>query len=234
MAIHNGFELSKWFEVEIPPTNNYIYILSEVLFQLNRVLRKIKLPLLGISDDHHLDDSKILHEGWYQDKKYFEKVGGPRFIDNIDLGDDNRKILDDILSSNSVSVHIRRGDFLLPKNVKTVGGICTPEYYVKSIKKICQFIPDAKFFFFSDDPEYVINTYKELNKVVVSCNKGERSFYDIYLMSHCKNMILANSTFSCWAAYLNQSANVVICPPKWNHKENPDLSLKKWIVVDSI
>ncbi len=232
LNLHNGFELSKWFDIDLPPTTKSITALCVLLFNTNRILRKLRLPLIGVSDDVHLNDMKLLHEGWYQNKRYFKEVGAPTFRKDLVLGKDNEELLHKIKSCNSVSIHIRRGDFLSPINSKAMGGICTPKYYEKAMIKIKELVPNPVFFFFSDDPEYVNKTYDDLEKYVVTCNQGERSFFDIYLMSHCQNMILANSTFSCWAAYLNNKAQNIICPPIWNRNEMPDLSLENWIVID--
>lgn len=234
LNLHNGFELSKWFDIDLPPTSKTISILCFSLFQINRIFKRQNLlPLIGISDDTHLDENKILHEGWYQDKKYFNMVGAPKIKSDLDLGKANIRILDQINNSNSVAVHIRRGDYLLQKNSKSMGGICTPSYYDKALKRMKNIVHSPKFFFFSDDPEYVRQKYKNLDKIIVDCNQGERSFFDIHLMSHCKNMILSNSTFCCWAAYLNKNKGNIIAPPVWNRKNNPDLSLENWIVIDN-
>lgn len=231
LKLHNGFELSKWFDVDLPPISPKISLLCGFLFNLNRVLKKIHLPLIGVSNDEYLNDYALLHEGWYQNKKYFMLVGVPQFKINLELDKENIKLLEMIHNTNSVAVHIRRGDYLLPINAKVLGGICTLEYYEKAIYKILELENDAKFFFFSDNPLYVENTYSNIEKVVVDCNQGERSFFDVYLMSHCKNMILANSTFSCCAAYLNSNAKHIICPSIWNRKVNTDLSLENWIKI---
>ncbi len=230
LDLHNGFELTKWFAVNLPSESGFVTSLMYFLFHVNRVLRKLHVPLLGVSDDSHLNERKILHEGWYQDKKYFKLVGAPEFREDLFLGEENERLLTQIKTSNSVSVHIRRGDYLLSRNAN-VGGVCNAEYYRKALDKIKSMVHNPKFFFFSDDPKYVRQTYGELNIIVVDCNIGEKSFFDVYLMSHCKHMIIANSTFSCWAAYFNKHAENIICPSVWNKKNNPDLLLENWIAI---
>ncbi|WP_418663834.1 alpha-1,2-fucosyltransferase, partial [Bacteroides sp.] len=89
-------------------------------------------------------------------------------------------------------------------------------------------------FFFSDNVDYVNEYFDDVEKTVISWNKGERSFFDMYLMAHGKNMIIANSTFSCWAAYLNKNNPIVICPQIWrNDRPSPPVVLDNWITISN-
>ena len=100
---------------------------------------------------------------------------------------------------------------------------------------IKEMVSEPRFFYFSDDATYVREHFPvSEGDVVVSCNTGERSFFDMYLMAHAKHMILANSTFSCWAAYLNRNHPVVVCPAKWrNDKPSPPVVRKEWIKISA-
>ena len=102
--------------------------------------------------------------------------------------------------TQSVSVHIRRGDYLDDVNKSLFGGICTDAYYQKAIAYMREKLPDAKFFFFSDDIPYVREQYQETAYQIVDWNQGRDSLYDMMLMSRCKHNICANSTFSFWGA----------------------------------
>ena len=231
MSVHYGLEIDKLFDVELPPCSVLTDIVGFITFWGIRFMRRVNIALPWVSDDFHLSDNKLYHEGWYQNKKYFVKVGGPEFKKTIDLGEENISILNLLVSTNSVSVHIRRGDYLEKKNMEAVGGICTKEYYEKAIDIIKEKVESPTFLFFSDDPFFVEQTFKLPNMVIVKNNTGNRSFFDMYLMAHAKNMILANSTFSCWAAYLNKNANIIIAPNNWNNKMNIDLNLHNWITL---
>ena len=94
-------------------------------------------------------------------------------------------------------------------------------------------LSDPSYYFFSDDPDYIYNAFDYVDKkTVVSWNTGQNSFLDMYLMSHAGNMILANSSFSCWAAYLNISNGIILCPPKWNNlPQPPKVKLDSWITI---
>ena len=113
----------------------------------------------------------------------------------------------------SVSVHIRRGDYLDEINRELFGGICTDAYYERAIGYMKTRFPEARFFFFSDDIPYVRERYREEAYQIIDWNKGRDSFYDMMLMSHCKHNICANSTFSFWGARLNPYPDKVMIRP---------------------
>ena len=97
----------------------------------------------------------------------------------------------------------------MAKEAEIFGNICTDEYYKMAIQAVCQTTDNSLFVFFSNDPDYVKKHYKLENMLVVDWNTGDDSFIDMYLMSNCKSMILANSTFSYWAAMLNNNVQTV-------------------------
>ncbi len=115
-----------------------------------------------------------------------------------------------IESTNSVAIHIRRGDF-----VKMGYTICDDQYYKRAIEMIEARVANPFYFIFSDDTEYAGRLFSTLdNKEIVTGNTGEKSYLDMYLMSLCKHNIMANSTFSYWPALLNKNEDKVIIRPK--------------------
>jgi hypothetical protein len=122
-----------------------------------------------------------------------------------------------ILNSNSVSLHIRRGDYLSDKNAKEFHGTLPLDYYYKAMAQLNLLYKDLKVFIFSDDMDWVKANLKLTNECVyVDFNTGENSVFDMYLMSQCKHNIIANSSFSWWGAWLNQnSSKIVIAPQLW-------------------
>ena len=110
----------------------------------------------------------------------------------------------------SVSVHIRRGDY--------VGGALDKlkkDYYLNVMKYMSTRLNDPVFFFFSDDPGYVRSEYGNIpyRYEIVDWNKGEDSHYDMLLMSACRNNIICNSTFSLWGAVLNRNEDKTVIRP---------------------
>ena len=93
------------------------------------------------------------------------------------------------------------------------GGICTETYYDACVKFIKEKCPDAVFYVFSDDADYVRAHFKGGEFHIVDWNRGENSFYDMQLMSCCQHNICANSTFSFWGARLNGSPEKIMLRP---------------------
>ena len=231
---HNGFELSKWFDVDLKRTPFWIKCYVLLILIVRGILLKFHVFIKVINTEKYFNNRNFIYEGYWQDKKYMLSTGVPSFKEDLPLSEENVEILRQIKSSNSVAIHFRRGDYISTETNRLLyGNICTEEYYATSIKMIEDKVDHPLYFVFSDDVDYVRKNVKLKNRVIVSCNKGEKSFYDMYLMSHCKHMILANSTFSCWAAYLNKNNGCVICPSRWvNIIESPSIALDSWIQVE--
>lgn len=227
---HNGLEIDKWFEIDLPKNTFKSDLIAKILFWTNKFFCKIQQPHPYTDTDWYRKPDALFYYGFWQDKKYYLEVGTPPFRNNLTYGDNNEYFLKLISEVTSVAVHVRRGDYKDPKVQFIYGNICTIDYYYRAINEIKKRIKKPIFFFFSDEPNYIEQNFKDIDKITVNCNKGERSFFDLYLMAHCKHMILANSTFSCWAAYLNINKPLVICPQKWrNDKPSPPIILDQWI-----
>lgn len=228
---HNGFELDKWFDVDLPKTTFVSNTIANILFWSGKVFTRLKMATPFLNTDEYTSSCPLLYLGYWQDKKYVS-LSALSFKNNLDIDENNLKFLNLIDASNSVAVHVRRGDYTDSKMQYIYGNIGTLDYYENAIKIIKKKVQNPKFFFFSDDVTYVRNNFHEENMEIVNCNKGEKSFFDMYLMSHCKSMIITNSTFSCWAAYLNKNQPLVICPKKWrNDIPSPSLALDDWTQI---
>lgn len=125
----------------------------------------------------------------------------------------NRKLMQEMKECQSVSIHIRRGDYLDDVNKGLFGGICTDNYYQSAIKSVLQKYPEAHFYVFSDDTAYAKQHYQGEKYTIIDWNRGKDSFYDMQLMSCCKHNICANSTFSFWGARLNPNENKIMIRP---------------------
>ena len=135
--------------------------------------------------------------------------------------------------SNSVSVHIRKTDFISTQENKSIFALCSVNYYYSAIEYFLNNVnQDLTLFIFSDDFEWVrANLNLKLNHFLV---EGNTDNDDLYLMSLCKNNITANSTFSWWGAWLNTNKDkVVLTPEKWfeNARCDKDLVPNNWIRI---
>lgn len=174
----------------------------------------------GLYHDQIFDmDDKYLIGYWACEKYYADimeilrkDISFPPCEDRK-LQDLNDKTISQMEAVQSVSVHIRRGDYLDEANQALFGGICTDDYYERAIGYMRERLPDVKFFLFSDDVPYVREHYPGEEFQVIDWNQGRNSFYDMMLMSHCRHNICANSTFSFWGARLNPHEDKVMIRP---------------------
>lgn len=221
---HNGLELDKVFDVTLPAHNYFSDSVAWVCRKLNGVgIKGLK------TTDLDFDERAVYFDGYYQDKKFFKKFADKLQYRKFDLDKTNENILHRIQESQSVSIHIRRGDYLHPKFAGTYGGICTDEYYKKAIDIVNREFEDPFFFVFSDDMEWVKKNLPLEKAAYVDNNHGENSYVDMFLMSACKANIIANSSFSFWGAMMNSNNPVVVFPKKWNNKKTPDIFPDNWI-----
>ena len=154
---------------------------------------------------------QFILKGYFQSYKYF--VGFEDHIKKIfsfpidKLDNVNKKILLTIKSSTTISVHIRRGDYINDKVTQQFHGNCGLEYYLESISLLASKNKDFILIFFSDDNDWVKEQFKGLaySKIFINHNKNENSWKDMFLMSSCTHNIIANSSFSWWAAWLNEN-----------------------------
>lgn len=143
----------------------------------------------------------------------------------------NTAIISSMERENSVGIHIRRGDYMYMDAFK---GICDLVYYKKAIANILEDGEDHCFYIFSNDLEWCEQNIKPLvgkHKIMmVDHNKGAQSCWDMFLMTHCEDLIIANSSFSWWGAFLNNRKGRVIAPNKWvNRNAEYDIWLPEWI-----
>lgn len=229
---HNGLELNKWFDVKLPQSTKLSNVIAKTLYWTAKVFFRLHVQPPFTDNDWYRMPNAILYLGFWQDKKYMLSAGLPEFKKGLDLGEENLNYLKKMDETESVAVHVRRGDYTDSKIQFIYGNIGTLDFYHEAIEIFKQKLNNPHFFFFSDDPEYVKTHFHEKCMDIVSCNHGNRSFFDLYLMAHSKNMIIPNSTFSCWAAYLNKNNPLVVCPKKWrNDKPSPPVILDSWIKI---
>lgn len=203
---------------------------------------KVFLRLTGIycEKEESCYDAELLQlkhgflDGYWQTEKYFSSCKEElrnRLKFKKSLSRENIRILEKIRCAEcAVSIHIRLGDYGLSENMALFGNICTQEYYKQAIDSICEQHKNVTFFVFSNEPQEAIKIMHIPNAVVVDVNDENTAWADMYLMSQCKHNIIANSSFSWWAAWLNQNADkMVIAPSKWlNGKQTPDVWPEGW------
>ncbi len=164
-------------------------------------------------------DGDSYFDGYWQNQRYFidisEVIRSDFTFRNPPEGRNAAALLE-IERSNSVSIHIRRGDYLNSPPSALIHGVCTLEYYREAINVILSKVINPVFYIFSDDPEWVKKEFIVDQVSVVVENNTDKPQEDLRLMSFCKHNIIANSTFSWWAAWLNSNPDkIVIAPKQW-------------------
>ncbi|NOY40503.1 MAG: alpha-1,2-fucosyltransferase [Planctomycetes bacterium] len=187
--------------------------------------------VLGASAD------AILH-GYWQCERYFadfaQKIRDDLTVKTPASGA-NREWLDRLCSTNTVSVHIRRGDYVSDKKIQSRYASCSPEYYRNAAERILDTVgSELEFLVFSDDPDWVEQEIKLPGALhVIRHNSGDHAFEDLRLMSACGHHIIANSSFSWWGAWLNPSSDkIVVAPKQWFRNENErehDIVPDSWV-----
>ena len=214
-------------------------------FHLSSKLKSFKNGLLGhyhegglnYQQGHERAVKNSLLVGYWQSEQYFsefrdEILADFNFCDEIKMN--NCAFAEMIKLSTSVSVHIRRGDYINNAKSASIYHECGLDYYEKSITLIRQQIESPVFFVFSDDISWCKKNINFLDShVVFVSDETTDAISDLYLMSLCSSHIIANSTFSWWGAWLSSSC-LVIQPRIWFKKESTRSDLIKeqgWINI---
>jgi Glycosyl transferase family 11 len=180
---------------------------------------------------------KAYLQGYWQSEKYFSDYSThirEKFQFKPILNADTLDLIEEIKKHNSISIHIRRGDYVTDKKNHSVMAICSIKYYEAAIEYFLNSsINNVVFYVFSDDIDWAKNNLRiERQHYFVEHNKGNSNYIDMQLMSNCKHHIISNSTFSWWGAWLNASdQKIVIAPKLWfvNGFNDNDLIPAEWI-----
>ena len=250
--LHNGYELDRIFEAKmteasLEESKKFTSLGRGIFPRISRHTAKRSTQLSYNDEDaliYHPEvftfDNKYL-SGYWQSEKYFKNIEAnirEKFQFDEKKRDDIAFI--DLLNciredSNSVSIHVRRGDYLVKKNSidwkgvlykmkdfltpsVNLGGVCTLMYYMNALKYFNNANTQPVYYIFSDDIQWCRENFSFVQSkcVFVDINKGKDSYWDMYLMSQCKHNIIANSSFSWWGAWLNQnSEKIVLAPDRW-------------------
>lgn len=248
---HNGYELERIFAIHpehatIAERNQMVDIGKDLFSEIRRALgwKKRTTGQLVIEPDPaqgwcpellHADNCYL--QGYWQSEKYFAEVKEQvrqDFQFCLPLSPEDEQWAKQIQNSNSVSVHIRRGDYLKKRRVEDYN-VCSVSYYRSAVKKIQAQVEHPVFYVFSDEPEWgkAQEIFPE-GTIFVCGHTGEKAYIDMQLMSLCRHHIIANSSFSWWGAWLGQQEEAItIAPDTWfKHHMRPDIFPTAWNTID--
>ena len=173
--------------------------------------------------------------GHFESERYFKEIA-PQILSELTIKypslSHNEALLHHIVSTNSVAVGIRRGDFVDNATVRKVHYVCTPQYYQRAVEYIKAHVPNPVLFIFSDDVTWVkknlnfgLETYYE--------SGNDPTWEVLRLMSSCKHFIISNSTLHWWAQYMSHyEKKIVVAPDRWlNSAVVSDLYQDHWVRI---
>ena len=199
-------------------------------------------PLVRPFDPSILKTPKDVYlDGYWQSEKYFvdiQDIIRREFTIKYAQDPQSQEVAEHIASTQSVSVHVRRSDYVSDSETNRTHGSCDLDYYKQCVSLITGKITNPHFFVFSDEPSWTTKNLR-LNypTTFVTHNDSDKAYEDLRLISMCKHNIVANSSFSWWGAWLNPNPDkIVLGPKKWFNDPGPgvdasDIIPPRWIQV---
>lgn len=251
-SLHQGYELGRVFGCNIEYASSscvhgllgwqsYPLVRNALKFDSMSSLRAKTLifePYFNYWDGINTPRADSYLIGYWQSEKYFKNTSAlikSDFSFASELTGLNKDIANHMRIINSVSMHVRRGDYVSNSKAHDNHGVCSLKYYQYAIDYIAKYIKEPFFYIFSDDISWVKSNIKiNYPCIYVDHNTGVDSYKDMHLMTLCKHHIVANSTFSWWGAWLGvNKEKIVIAPKNWfaNQLNTNDLIPESWILL---
>ncbi len=233
-----------WWHPEIL----FRYVLPKVSNNyFGRIKKVLPRPMDILSDDgsyafeqEMLRPSRSsLYSGYWQNYNYvqpIEKHLRKQFIFSNKVIDKYKKFDSYFATTNTVSLHVRRGDYVRSKDIDS----CNQAYYRRAMSMMADAIDRPTFVVFSDEPAWAKRAFEERSDVIIANDTFQPAsdMDDLYVMSRCKHHIIANSTFSWWGAWLNQNpGKLVIAPTPWwetAHQTAEKILPPEWLKIDKM
>lgn len=201
--------------------NNQYYFVDEPIKK--RLLSFGKVGLNSYKEPHFEYDKNFMKiknntylEGYFQTEEYFKSIS-TEILKNFSIKSEasikSNEIINLAHKNESVSLHVRRGDYVTNKNASKFHGLMGEEYYKKAISIVNKKIKSPKYFIFSDEIEWVKKSF-DLPKGSIFVTHNKSGIEDMRIMIECKHNIIANSSFSWWGAWLGQNEDKKVVAPK--------------------
>lgn len=241
---HNGSELDYLFGIsykrsmtEIILTKIYSYRIRPKIWRVLKFfgIKEIKEPSNYDYNKNFLERGPIginfYWGGWHSEKYYQAIINDLKSIYVFKSTSDKEtsSYQEQIENTNSISVHIRRGDYLKHKEY---GDVANMNYYLRAVNYVRNHVTSPTFYVFSNDLDWCRKNFKDDDFIFVDCNSEKTAWRDMFLMSLCKHHINANSTFSWWAAWLSPNDGITIVPQKFLlNTTTKDIYPERWIKI---
>jgi len=216
--------------------NRAQYLLEHrVGIKLNKNILTERSPIFDANILNAPDNTYL--QGYWQSPSYFHNINSQILKDFLfikPMNEKNRNIAKFIKNCNSVSIHIRRGDYVTDPAVKKTFPSVGVGYCNAGMKAVEKRVKSPTYFVFSDDIDWARKNIKSQRKIYfIGHNRGKFSYEDMRLISLCKHNVISNSTFSWWGAFLNANRHKTVVSPKiWSETElGKDIALANWIKI---
>lgn len=184
-------------------------------------------PMNRLMLDVRKAQGNVLIDGFWQSELYFQGIEDTLRTDLTpcaDLIEQTAQYRNQMQSVNSVSLHVRRGDYVDPAT-SAARGNCDIDYYQRAVRSMQERLGDAHFFLFSDDQQWVSQNLKlDAACTLVTHQTPVSASTDLWLMASCRHHIIANSTFSWWGAWLNSNQKKIVIRPSVWMKTQPHMN----------
>lgn len=235
------------FNIEVDQYLNSSSFTPKLNFLIAKFSRKFMKKRYGLNvfressfsfmPNFHEINSPVYLEGYWQSEKYFKDIRLELLQDfslRMPMSLRNQELMTVIRNSDSICLHVRRGDYISNPHASIFHGICSLDYYERGVAELCSDLENPHIFIFSDDPHWV---RQRMNfpylTTIVDINGPEYAHWDLKLMTECKHFLIANSSLSWWGAWLSNSSNKrVIAPANWFKNKTvktQDLLPQEWI-----
>ena len=160
----------------------------------------------------------IFLDGYWQSEKFFEPISTlirrDLQINHPPEGESIRDLLEIAAGGDSISVHVRRGDYVSSPETRRFHGLCNQEYFQQAVELLSERVSEPHVLIFSDDPEWTRANLSFRFPTTFASESNNDAHEELRVMSVCKHHVISNSSFSWWGAWLSESENV-IAPATW-------------------
>jgi hypothetical protein len=249
--LHNGFELDRIFNITAKQASvqdlrkvyhlfvNHYFFMKVYTHYFPQMKSEIREKRVSPYNKEFLErKGSVYYNGYWADHRYYDNCRDillKEFSLKTPLDQNNLNFINDMKKEYTCSIHVRRGDYLNSPDYK---GICGLDYYQKAIDVVrSKTSSRIVFLVFSNDinwcRENLTPCFLDNRVVFVDWNTGKDSYKDMYLMSRCNVNIIANSSFSWWAAYLNETPDkIIVSPEKYKNEDMGfKVPLNEWICI---
>jgi hypothetical protein len=168
-------------------------------------------------------------EGYWQSERYFDAVADRlrrEFVPVISPRGPAAEMAAQMHHENSVSLHVRRGDYVSEPSVSSIHLVCDEAYYASCVDYLAPHLLDPHFYVFSDEPAWARANLKiPFAMTIVADHCDTTAIEDMWLMTQCRHHVIANSSFSWWGAWLDsRPSKIVLMPRRWFRDRDPGFS----------